>query len=138
MYYKVLCKSLSDINRDFIKFLEQKLITYNLTLTMWRCMLIINNSNCCNLKYIAQSLSLDGALITRNIKKLENLNYISKTSRENDNRFFDLVLTDNGKELLKEIEDFQNAWYSKITNNLNEIEIDNLITLIKKLSRNID
>lgn len=138
MSYKVLCKSLSDINRDFIKYLEPKLVTYNLTLTMWRCMLIINNSNCCNLKYIAQSLSLDRALITRNIKKLETLNYISKTSRENDNRFFDLVLTDNGKEILKEIDNFQDSWYLKITDNFNQIELDNLITLIKKLSSNID
>lgn len=138
MSYKVLCKSLSDINRDFIKYLEPKLVTYNLTLTMWRCMLIINNSSCCNLKYIAQSLSLDSALITRNIKKLETLNYISKTSRENDNRFFDLVLTDNGKEILKEIDKFQDSWYLKITDNFNQIELDNLITLIKKLSSNID
>lgn len=138
MSYKVLCKSLSDVNRDFIKYLEPKLMTYNLTLTMWRCMLIINNSSCCNLKYISQSLSLDSALITRNIRKLENLNYISKTPRKNDNRFFDLILTDAGQRILKEIDKFQDTWYSKITNSLNDKELNYLIFLIKKLSNNID
>lgn len=138
MSYKILCKSLSDVNRDFIKYLEPKLMTYNLTLTMWRCLLIINNNSCCNLKYIAQSLSLDSALITRNIRKLENLNYISKTPRENDNRFFDLILTDVGQRILKEIDKFQDTWYSKITNSFNDNELNNLIFLMKKLSDNID
>ena len=71
MSYKILGKYLSDLNRDFIRYSESKLSQYDLTLNMWRCMMIIENNKSCNLRNIAKVLNVDSAIITRNIKKLE-------------------------------------------------------------------
>ena len=137
MSYKVLGKYLSDLNRSFIKHSEVKLSKYNITLNMWRCMIIIENNKGCNLKDIAKALNVDGAIITRNIKKLEDLNYVIKVKRDNDNRFFDLCLTDKGLDILKLINEYHDKWYEKITYNFNEEEVSNLINLLNKLSSNI-
>ena len=137
MAYNVLGKYLSDLNRDFIKYLELKLSEYGLTLNMWRCMMIIESNKNCNLKDIAKSLNVDNAIITRNIKKLEDLNYIIKIKKLNDNRFFDLCLTEKGKSALDLINKYQAQWYEKVMENFTEEESDILINLLKKLCNNI-
>jgi len=135
--YRMLGKYLSDLNRDFIKHSELKLSEYRLTLNMWRCMMIIENNKSCNLKDIALSLNVDNAIITRNIKKLEDLNYVVKVKRLNDNRFFDLCLTDEGISILKLINEYQEKWYEKVIKNFNKEESDTLINLLNKLCSNI-
>lgn len=137
MTYRMLGKYLSDLNRDFIKHSELKLSEYRLTLNMWRCMMIIENNRSCNLKDIALSLNVDNAIITRNIKKLEDLNYVVKVKRLNDNRFFDLCLTDEGISILKLINEYQEKWYEKLIKNFNKEESDTLINLLNKLCSNI-
>ena len=137
MAYNVLGKYLSDLNRDFIKYSELKLSEYGLTLNMWRCMMIIESNKNCNLKDIAKSLNVDNAIITRNIKKLEDLNYIIKIKKLNDNRFFDLCLTEKGKSALDLINKYQAQWYEKVMENFTEEESDILINLLKKLCNNI-
>lgn len=137
MTYRMLGKYLSDLNRDFIKHSELKLSEYRLTLNMWRCMMIIENNKNCNLKDIAMSLNVDNAIITRNIKKLEDLNYVVKVKRLNDNRFFDLCLTDEGISILKLINEYQEKWYEKVIKNFNKEESDTLINLLNKLCSNI-
>lgn len=133
----MLGKYLSDLNRDFIKHSELKLSEYRLTLNMWRCMMIIENNKSCNLKDIALSLNVDNAIITRNIKKLEDLNYVIKVKRLNDNRFFDLCLTHEGISILKLINEYQEKWYEKVIKNFNKEESDTLINLLNKLCSNI-
>ena len=137
MSYKILGKYLSDLNRDFIRYSELNLSEYGLTLNMWRCMIIIENNRGCNLKDIAKALNVDGAIITRNIKKLEDLNYVIKVNRDTDHRFFDLCLTDKGLDILKLINEYHDKWYEKITYNFNEEEVSNLINLLNKLCSNI-
>ena len=137
MSYKILGKYLSDLNRDFIRYSESNLSEYGLTLNMWRCMIIIENNKGCNLKDIAKALNVDGAIITRNIKKLEDLNYVIKVKRDNDNRFFNLCLTDKGLDILNLINEYHDKWCEKITCNFNEEEVSDLINLLNKLCSNI-
>lgn len=137
MSYKILGKYLSDLNRDFIRYSESNLSEYGLTLNMWRCMIIIENNKGCNLKDIAKALNVDGAIITRNIKKLEDLNYVIKVKGDNDNRFFNLCLTDKGLDILNLINEYHDKWYEKITCNFNEEEVSDLINLLNKLCSNI-
>lgn len=137
MSYKVLGKYLSDLNRSFIKHSEVKLSKYNITLNMWRCMMLIDNNKNCNLKDIAKFLNVDSAIVTRNIKKLELLNYVTKVKRDDDNRFLSLCLTDSGMDILKSINDYQDSWYDKILEGFNKKESDELISLMKKLCDNI-
>ena len=137
MSYKILGKYLSDLNRDFIRYSESNLSEYGLTLNMWRCMMLIDNNKGCNLKDIAKALNVDGAIITRNIKKLEDLNYVIKVKRDNDNRFFNLCLTDKGLDILNLINEYHDKWYEKITCNFNEEEVSDLINLLNKLCSNI-
>ena len=137
MGYKMLGRYLSDLNRDFIKHSESKLLEFGLTFNMWRCMMIIEHNENCNLKDIAESLNVDNAIITRNIKKLEALNYIIKVKKPKDNRFFDLCLTDKGISTLQLINKYQDEWYEKVIKNFSEEEYDTLINLFKKLCSNI-
>ncbi|WP_081712158.1 MarR family winged helix-turn-helix transcriptional regulator [[Clostridium] dakarense] len=91
----------------------------------------------CNLKDIAEALNVDNAIITRNIKKLESLNYIIKVKGNNDNRFFDLCITEEGLSILKSLNKYQDRWYEKITKNFSSEESEYLISLLQKLCNNI-
>lgn len=137
MSYRILGKYLSDLNRDFIKHSETKLLEYGITLNMWRCMMLIDNNKNCNLKDIARLLNVDGAIVTRNIKKLEVLNYVTKIKRNDDNRFFSLCLTEEGLSILRSINKYQDNWYDKVMNGFKEEECEELIGLLKKLCDNI-
>lgn len=137
MISNILGKYLSDLNRDFIKDSESKLCEYGLTLNMWRCMMVIESNENCSLKDIAKALNVDNAIITRNIKKLEELHYIIKLKKANDNRFFDLCLTEKGKDILDLINNYQLKWYDKIMKDFTNEERDNLINLLEKLCKNI-
>lgn len=137
MAYKILGKYLSDLNRDFIKHIDLKLQEYQLTLNMWRCMMAIQKNKECNLKDIAELLDVDRAIITRNIKKLETLNYIIKEKGSNDNRFFDLYVTEEGVSILNSINEYQDKWYEKVMKDFNKQESKDLIDLLKKLCNNI-
>ena len=137
MSYKVLGKYLSDLNRSFIKHSEVKLSKYNITLNMWRCMMLIDNNKNCNLKDIAKFLNVDSAIVTRNIKKLELLNYVTKVKTDDDHRFFSYCPTDSGLDILKSINDYQDSWYDKILEGFDKKESDELISLMKKLCDNI-
>lgn len=137
MSYRILGKYLSDLNRDFIKHSETKLSEYGITLNMWRCMMLIDNNKNCNLKDIARLLNVDGAIVTRNIKKLEVLNYVTKIKRNDDNRFFSLCLTEEGLSILRSINKYQDNWYDKVMNGFKEEECEELIGLLKKLCGNI-
>ena len=114
MSYKILGKYLSDLNRDFIRYSESKLSQYDLTLNMWRCMMIIENNKSCNLRNIAKVLNVDSAIITRNIKKLEDLKYVIKLKSDNDNRTFDLCLTDKGLDIFKLLNQNNRSLYHPI------------------------
>lgn len=137
MAYKILGKYLSDLNRDFIKHIDLKLQEYQLTLNMWRCMMAIQKNKECNLKDIAELLDVDRAIITRNIKKLETLKYIIKEKGSNDNRFFDLYVTEEGVSILNSINEYQDKWYEKVMKDFNKQESKDLIDLLKKLCNNI-
>lgn len=137
MSYRILGKYLSDLNRNFIKHSETKLLEYGITLNMWRCMMLIDNNKNCNLKDIARLLNVDGAIVTRNIKKLEVLNYVTKIKRNDDNRFFSLCLTEEGLSILRSINKYQDNWYDKVMNGFKEEECEELIGLLKKLCDNI-
>nr|WP_316719367.1 MarR family transcriptional regulator [Terrisporobacter petrolearius] len=100
-------------------------------------MMIIENNKSCNSKDIALSLNVNNAIITRNIKKLEDLNYVVKVKRLNDNSFFDLCLTDEGISIFKLINEYQEKWYEKVIKNFNKEESDTLINLLHKLCSNI-
>ena len=110
---------------------------YGITLNMWRCMMLIDNNKNCNLKDIARLLNVDGAIVTRNIKKLEVLNYVTKIKRNDDNRFFSLCLTEEGLSILRSINKYQDNWYDKVMNGFKEEECEELISLLKKLCDNI-
>ncbi len=137
MSYKILGKYLSDLNRDFIKHSEAQLGEYNISLNMWRCMMLIENNKNCNLKDIAKLLNVDGAIVTRNIKKLESLNYVTKVKRSDDNRFFSLCLTEEGLSVLQSINKYQDKWYDKIMKDFSEEESEELINLFKRHCDNI-
>ena len=89
------------------------------------------------MRNIAKVLNVDSAIITRNIKKLEDLKYVIKLKSDNDNRTFDLCLTDKGLDIFKLLNQYHHKWYEKITNNFNEEEISDLINMLNKLCSNI-
>ena len=54
---------------------------------------------------LANKLGLDASTLTRNIQKLEKLEFVRRKQDRNDKRILMVYLTDKGREKVEEIED---------------------------------
>ncbi len=88
---------------------------------------------------IASNLELDKSYVSRVIKRLNNLNYVEKTTSQEDKRAKLLILTSTGKKVVKQLNINSDDQIQSIVNNLNEDEqktfyesINTLNQLLKK------
>lgn len=56
-------------------------------------------------KEIATDLQMDGGLVTRNIRKLEDLGYVNRQEDDENRRQNKISLTDNGRTFTKKLRD---------------------------------
>ena len=55
---------------------------------------------------LANKLGIDTSTLTRNIQKLEKLEFVTRKQDRNDKRIFVVYLTDNGRDKVEKIENF--------------------------------
>lgn len=132
-----LGKYLSEINRNFINYSDSILSENNLTIVMWRCLLIIKLKNKVNLNDIAKEMNVDKALISRTIKKLEAEDLIIKSKKTKDSRSYNLNLSSKGSETLNRLKKEFKPWYERFFIDFTNEEIEVFFTLIKKGATNL-
>jgi DNA-binding MarR family transcriptional regulator len=99
-------------------------------------LLVIEGNQDINLNEIAIKLNIDKAMVTRGIKKLVELGYVSKLQDEKDTRSYKLSLSKEGQETLSSLRDIFKDWFDKVTHNFTEEEKNLYITLMKRVHQN--
>lgn len=94
-----LCFRLYASSREVIKKYKPILDQYNLTYTQYLTMLVLWENEKITVKDIGEKLHLDSGTLTPLIKKLENMNLVTKYRSKEDHRVVIVELTDKGRNL---------------------------------------
>ena len=94
-----LCFRLYASSREVIKKYKPILDQYNLTYTQYLTMLVLWENEKITVKGIGGKLHLDSGTLTPLIKKLENMNLVTKYRSKEDDRVVIVELTDKGRNL---------------------------------------
>ena len=82
---------------------------------------------------LANKLGLDTSTLTRNIQKLEMLEFIRRKSGKNDKRVLVVYLTDKGQKKVEEIEDFLLDLNFSMMKHIDLDDQENISEMLEKL-----
>jgi len=85
---------------------------------------------------LSELIGMDKTTTARAIKKLVDLDYVSKAHDVNDKRIYRLHLTPKGKALIPEIKQSMAEWMSVISQDLSEEEKSQLQQTLRRMAVN--
>lgn len=120
--------------------LDNRLLETKISLIEGRILFEINETKeNCIASDIVKRLNIDKSYLSRVLKKLEKNGLIKRQIFTMDNRKFQLCMTDEGRQLLKEINELTDKNVQAIFGNISEKEIEdvinNMISIQKKLEK---
>lgn len=124
------------IIKDFRKYAQSALKDHDFKVSDIKYLINIEQNKNINLNELSVILNVDKAIITRTIKRLENLGYVIKEKDENDTRSSKLSLTKKSKDKLEELKGIFKEWFDKVTYNFTEEEKEIYIKLTKMVYEN--
>lgn len=117
---------------------QQAIRPFGLRGSMLSILFIIGKMKTVNQKEIADRLVLDPSTMSRDLKKLEEKGWISKTRSASDPRQHDLSLTKEGYLLLEEVSPVWEALHEKVQGILGQFNIRQIDVLIQAISAHLD
>ncbi len=87
---------------------------------------------------IARNILLDKATVSKGIKRLVQLGYVSKKVNPDDKREFKIFATEKARMLIPELDSIYNEVYDKLHHNLDKDEIVQLQSLLKIVYKNFE
>lgn len=90
-----------------------------------------------NQDYLAQKAAMDKSTAARAIQKLEAAGLVRRVQNPQDKRENLVYLTDAGREIHPYVKDLQSQWFAKITVDLEEEELHNLVQLLEKMGQQV-
>ena len=121
----------SIIYREHAKFLNEKVKDENLTYGLYPLLIKIYRNDGIIQEELAQCFHLNESTITRNLKKLEEKGFITRTQ---DKRTKKIVITDKGKNTAQKVMDYDEKWDEKIKEIIGNEEYINFKITLKKIS----
>ena len=85
---------------------------------------------------IARILRKDKSIVLRHIDDLIEKGYVTKVQWENDKRWKRLSLTQNGREVIKQIRKIGNDIEQQLTKGIDQASIDTTVEVLKKIQIN--
>ena len=122
-----LAKLTSSIYRSTQAYTNEVFGKYNLGSGTYSYLLILSHKEGINQNQISKELDVDKAMSARTIKKLIDLEYITKKADHEDSRAYKLFLTEKAKVIIPDIRKELKKWNDIITQNLSDQQKDNMI-----------
>lgn len=112
---------------NFMGLLNENLLDSPVTLTEGRILFEINSLSPCRAKELVKRLSLDRGYMSRVLKRLERIGLIERTVDQYDRRIRNLMLTQDGKLLLRRIDRSATAHIGEVLKALDKAEREDLV-----------
>lgn len=109
-----------------------------ITIDQWLVLKTIEEDNSIAQKDIAVKTFKDVASITRIIELLVQKGYLSRKSKSQDRRRFELTLTDEGNDIIKKMQPYIQINRAQALKDISDEEIKNLHSTLSKIISNIN
>lgn len=111
---------------------------YDITISQWRVMVILNQYKKLNAKQAANYSQMDKVRISRTMKQLVSKRLITIKTDTNDARAKHYQLSSHGQEMVNHITPLASDFEQKLYQSLNDSEKKSLDMIIKKLNKVLD
>ncbi len=118
---------------DLDLLLSRKLKSYNLALTEFNTLKVLNDNGDCTVQNMAKQVLLTSGSMTYIVDKLVAKSCIEKVKQVEDNRVFMLSLTKKGKTLYKNASESIEEDIDNYFNNLRDKDRDRLIKILNRI-----
>lgn len=102
-------------------------------LPRWRILLMLHEHGQCSQKQMVEHLRVDPAALTRQIKAIEALGWISRASDAQDNRLTNVRLTPEGEAVVAEAMPRRSAFFSQALDGLSAQDMHALADMLGML-----
>ena len=121
---------ISIMHREHAKFLNEKVKDDNLSYGLYPLLIKIYKSEGTIQEDLAKIFHLNESTITRNLKKLEDKEFIERIP---DKRKKVIKITEKGKITAKKVMDYDKQWDLSLKKHITTEEYDNFIKTLKKI-----
>lgn len=115
---------------------QAKLRAYDLSLMQYAVLSVMQENPGLSQTDLGNALGIDRSTMVAIIDRLQGRNLVYRESSPQDRRSYALILTAEGKALLRTIAPIVDAYEAEITSDLNEAERGQLLSLVQRLQCN--
>lgn len=132
----MIMNDISILSRYSRTFFERRLSEINVGFTEQLILMYLCKCDSVNQDTIAKYFMLDKGAIAKTLNKLEEKAFITRTDNPNNKREKLISITKNSKDIIVDINKELREWHNYLFTGLNEEEIDQFTSIIKKISIN--
>ncbi|MGL6104987.1 MarR family winged helix-turn-helix transcriptional regulator [Romboutsia sp.] len=136
MEFEIINTYKNEIIKDFRKYAQEALKNHEFKVSDIKYLVIIEQNKNIKLNELSILLNVDKAVVTRTIKRLEDLGYVKKKKDEKDTRSSKLSLNKKSEESLQDLRGIFKDWFDKVTYSFTEEEKQLYINFMKRVYEN--
>ena len=131
-----LGKYISLLNRQGAAFLTKKYSKLGIGAGQYMFMIHLYRNDGISQEQLTEILNIDKGTTAKAIRKLEEVNLVTRVKDVSDKRVNKIYLTEQSLNIKKEFFEILDIWESKLVSGLTDDEIELALNVLKKLSKN--
>lgn len=129
-----LIRSTSLLRKNYANFVNKSLSNSDITLSEFAYLKEVVNCDGIAQDELIRNLSIDKAAATRIAQSLEKKEIIKRVRNENNKRFFNVFLTDEGHKYADFIKQTLSDFYNVLNNEVSSSDMKTFMTIFKKIN----
>lgn len=129
-----LIRSTSLLRKNYANFVNKSLSNSDITLSEFAYLKEVVNCDGIAQDELIRNLSIDKAAATRIAQSLEKKEIIKRVRNENNKRFFNVFLTDEGHKYADFIKQTLNDFYKVLNNEVSSSDMKTFMTIFKRIN----
>jgi len=125
------------LNRRRTQFMAERLNRYGLMGPMYSFLLCLEKNPGISQDFLVSYFSIDKGTVARLCKRLEDLSLIQRSVSADDRRFYQLVLTEQGRDMLQIIHQHLNEWSDRLLAEFDPADRQMAFVLLQRMADNI-
>jgi len=138
MIEKNLAIELKVTTQKISNLMQLKFDEYGLTFGLLYLMKLIDSNPKANQKELANMMRFTEGAMSISVKRLMNLGMVEKAQLESDMRYHKLVITDKGREVLYDYQEYLFKIMKDMFEGFSEDELKKLDEFITRVNKNLD
>ena len=126
------------LHRSLRRNYDRQLKSFSLTPCQFEVLMTLWSEDGIVLGELGRRVSRDGPTITGVVDRMEKKMLLKRKRDSHDRRVVKVNLTAKGKNMQEQLSTTKKQVFEKITHNLSLREINNLVTLLEKMMKNVE